>query len=188
MDNILDNIDNKHRQQHRQQITNLKKLVCRVINTFYLRIVEVNMCQSKSTLKKYTLFGWYDRKIFKTTITTKTGKWKGQVTLVIRFVSLDDMDNKGGPYSKSDLKIMAGVKIFHIIREHIGSVIIRYQDGLDELMNDSNFVSDSIGLTRNKLHKIGLKSCKWIFLICSNSCIKSKNVVKFSNNKHTQTG
>ena len=70
------------------------------------------------------------------------------------------MDNKGGPYSKSDLKIMAGVEIFHIIREHIGSVSIRYQDGLDELMNDSNFVSDSIGLTRNKLHKIGLKSCK----------------------------
>ena len=55
---------------------------------------------------------------------------------------------------------MAGVEIFHIIREHIGSVSIRYQDGLDELMNDSNFVSDSIGLTRNKLHKIGLKSCK----------------------------
>ena len=57
IDNILDNIDNKHRQQHRQQITNLKKLVCWVINTFYLRIVEVKMCQSKSTLKKYTLFG-----------------------------------------------------------------------------------------------------------------------------------
>ena len=55
---------------------------------------------------------------------------------------------------------MTGVEIFHIIREHIGSVIIRYQDGLCELMNDSNFFSDSIGLACNKLHKIGLKSSK----------------------------
>ena len=61
--------------------------------------MEVKICQSKSTPKKCTLFGWYDRHIFKitTAITKKpANKWKGQVTLVIRFVSLDDIDSKGG--------------------------------------------------------------------------------------------
>ena len=56
-------------------------------------------------------------------------------------------------YSKSNhVKIMVGIGTFDFIKELIGSIVIRYQDSLDELINDSDFVSDSIITTCPKLH------------------------------------
>ena len=65
------------------------------------------------------------------------------------------IDTKLTVYSKStNTKIMVGIKRFYI-RELIGSIIMRFHDGLEELINDSDF--ESIDRTCYKFHKIGLK-------------------------------
>lgn len=50
---------------------------------------------------------------------------------------------------------MVSIKRFDIIRDLIGSIIIRFHNGLEELINDNDF--GSIDGTCYKFHKIGLK-------------------------------
>ena len=62
-------------------------------------------------------------------------------------------------YSKNNnVKIMVGIKTFDIITEFIASIIIKFQDGSDELMNGSAFLFNSIGTAWYKFHKIGSRS------------------------------
>ena len=53
---------------------------------------------------------------------------------------------------------MVGIKTFDIITEFIASIIIKFQDGSDELMNGSDFLFNSIGTAWYKFHKIGSRS------------------------------
>ena len=62
-------------------------------------------------------------------------------------------------YSKNNnVKIIVGTKIFDIIREPTESIIIKFQDGSEELINGSDFVFKSMGTACYKFQKIGSKS------------------------------
>ena len=86
----------------------------------------------------------------------KSRKWKIQVTFVISFLSSNDRDTKLTVYPKTtNTKTMVDIKRFNIvrvIRKLNGSIIIRFHDGLEELINDSDF--DIFVGTCSKFHKI----------------------------------
>lgn len=50
---------------------------------------------------------------------------------------------------------MVSIKRFDTVRDLIGSIVIRFYNGLEELINDNDF--GSIDGTCYKFHKIGLK-------------------------------
>ena len=58
----------------------------------------------------------------------------------------------------NNLKITVGIKTFDIIREPTESIIMKFQDGSEELINGSDFVFKSMGTTCYKFQKIGSKS------------------------------
>ena len=59
-------------------------------------------------------------------------------------------------YSKNNnVKITVGFKTFDIIRELIESIIIKFQEGAEELMNGSDFAIKSIGTACYEFCEIG---------------------------------
>ena len=62
-------------------------------------------------------------------------------------------------YSKNNnVKIIVGTKTFDIIREPTESIIIKFQDGSEELINGSDFVFKIMCTACYKFQKIGSKS------------------------------
>ena len=60
-------------------------------------------------------------------------------------------------YLRSNNINIVGIELFGIIKELIGSIIVRFNDGLEESIMDY-FVPDNTGAPCYRFHEIGLKS------------------------------
>ena len=98
------------------------------------------------------------------------GEWKIQLTMTINFISSKDPNETRTMHSKSNnIEIMIGNETDGITEELFESLLQKYQEGLEEKMNRSEFVFDSLDILYYKLHKINLNrggsnidSLKWL--------------------------
>ena len=85
------------------------------------------------------------------------GKWKMHLTMEINFISSDVSDGSRILHTKSNnIEIMMGSETDEIIKELFGSLLQRYQEGLEELIRGSKFVFNAVNLLYSKLHKVSL--------------------------------
>ena len=81
--------------------------------------------------------------------------------MLINFISYKDSDTAQSRHTKSDnIEIMMGSETDDIIDKLFESLLQRYQEGLEESMKKSDFVSDSGDLLYYHLHKLSLKRGK----------------------------
>ena len=90
------------------------------------------------------------------------GEWKIQLSMKNNFVSSkDDSDETCIMNNWSDnIEIIMGSETDDIINELFKSFLQRYQEGLEESLNWSEFRFDSVDLLHYHLHKISLKRGK----------------------------
>ena len=82
---------------------------------------------------------------------------KTQLTIVIKFISSKDTDEKGVMHSKSDnIEIMIYTKADEVIEERFVSLLNRYQIWLETSMKSSDFIFHCVNLLHYKFHKINL--------------------------------
>ena len=105
------------------------------------------------------------------------GEWKINLTMAINFFSSKDSEEIHTMHSKSDnMEILIGNETDEIIEDLFDSLLQRYQKGLEESMNGSEFVFDNVDSLYYKLHKISLnrdRSYVDPLSICFNCCFKS---------------
>ena len=98
-------------------------------------------------------------------------EWKIQLTAAINFISSKpDSDETRIMHAKSDnIKIMIGSETNEVIEELFISLLQRYQEGLEESMKGSGFVSDGVNALYYDLNKTSLNrgrsyidSPKWL--------------------------
>ena len=83
------------------------------------------------------------------------GELKIQLILIINFISSKDSDEIRTMHKKNNnIKIIMDNEIDEIIEKHFESLLQKYQEGLEEKMEVSEFVFDSIDLLHYKLPKI----------------------------------
>ena len=79
--------------------------------------------------------------------------------IAINFISSKDSEETRTMHTKSnniDMIIMIGNKTDEIIKKLLESLLQRYQEGLEESMNGSEFIFDSVDVLYNNLNKISL--------------------------------
>ena len=79
--------------------------------------------------------------------------------IAINFISSKDSEETRTMHTKSnniDMIIMIGNKTDEIIKKLFESLLQRYQEGLEESMNGSEFIFDSVDVLYNNLNKISL--------------------------------
>ena len=77
--------------------------------------------------------------------------------MAINFISSKVSDETCNIHAKSNkLEILVGSKTDEIIKELFKSLLQRYQEGLEESMNGSEFIFDSVDVLYNNLNKISL--------------------------------
>ena len=79
--------------------------------------------------------------------------------IAINFISSKDSEETRTMHTKSnniDMIIMIGNKTDEIIKKLFESLLQRYQEGLEESMNGSEFILDSVDVLYNNLNKISL--------------------------------
>ena len=80
--------------------------------------------------------------------------WKIQLKIVIGFISSEDNDEESVMHSKSENKeIMINGTVGKVIKNFFESILNRYQNNLEKLMKDSEFVFDYVHLLCYKCHK-----------------------------------
>ena len=86
------------------------------------------------------------------------GEWKIHLTMAINFISSkEDSDETSIMRTKSDnIEIMMGSERDEIIEEFFKSLLLRYQDGLEESMRESEFIFDCVDALQYNLNKISL--------------------------------
>ena len=85
------------------------------------------------------------------------GEWKIRLTMAINFISSKDSDETRTMHGKSNnVEIMMGSETDEIIKELFKSFLRRYQEGLEELMRESEFIFDSVDALYYDLNKISL--------------------------------
>ena len=83
------------------------------------------------------------------------GELKIQLILIINFISSKDSDEIRTMHKKNNnIKIIMDNETDEIIEKHFESLLQKYQEGLEEKMEVSEFVFDSIDLLHYKLPKI----------------------------------
>ena len=83
------------------------------------------------------------------------GELKIQLILIINFISSKDSDEIRTMHKKNNnIKIIMDNETDEIIEKHFESLLQKYQEGLEEKMEVSEFVFDSIDLLHHKLPKI----------------------------------
>ena len=83
------------------------------------------------------------------------GELKIQLILIINFISSKDSDEIRTMYKKNNnIEIIMDNETDEIIEKHFESLLQKYQEGLEEKMEVSEFVFDSIDLLHYKLPKI----------------------------------
>ena len=89
---------------------------------------------------------------------TQYGEWEIRLTVSINFISCKDSNETPNMYTKSNnIEIMMGNHTNDIIEELLESILQRYQEGLEESMKGSEFISDSVNLLHYHLQKTSLK-------------------------------
>ena len=84
-------------------------------------------------------------------------EWKIQLTMLINFISSKDSDETYNMHTKSNnIEIMMGSETDDIIDELLESLLQKYQEGLEESMNGSGFIFDSVYLLYYHLQKTSL--------------------------------
>ena len=83
------------------------------------------------------------------------GELKIQLILIINFISSKDSDEIRTMYKKNNnIEIIMDNETDEIIEKHFESLLQKYQEGLEEKLEVSEFVFDSIDLLHYKLPKI----------------------------------
>ena len=83
------------------------------------------------------------------------GELKIQLILIINFISSKDSDEIRTMHKKNNnIEIIMDNETDEIIEKHFESLLQKYQEGLEEKMQVSEFVFDSIDLLHYKLPKI----------------------------------
>ena len=104
-----------------------------------------------------------------------------QLTLVINFMSSKDTDKKRVMHLKrSNIEVIIKNKADEVMQEVFESRLFKYQTGLEESMEDSNFVLDYVDLLYCKCHKTNPNCCGSEY-ITSPDWLKNK---KRSNKPH----
>ena len=76
------------------------------------------------------------------------GEWKFQLTIPINFITSKDSDETRNMHTKSDnIEIMMGSETDDIIDELCESFLQKYQEGLEESVEGSEFIFDSVDLS-----------------------------------------
>ena len=89
---------------------------------------------------------------------TQFGEWKIQLTMSINFISSKDSDETRNMHTKSNnIEILTGGQTNDITEELCESLLQRYQLGLEELMERSEFIFDNVNLVHYHLQKTSLK-------------------------------
>ena len=97
-------------------------------------------------------------------------EWKIYSTVAINFISSKDSDKTRTIHTKSDnIEVMIGNETDEITEKLFDSLLQRYQGGLAESMEGSEFVFDNVDLLYYKYHEICLNrggsytdSPKWL--------------------------
>ena len=77
--------------------------------------------------------------------------------MTINFISSKDTDEDRVMHSKSDnIEIMIYDKADEFIKEHFESLLSRYQTGLENSMENSDFIFDCVNFLHYKCHKTNL--------------------------------
>ena len=85
------------------------------------------------------------------------GEWKIQLIIAINFISSKDSNETCTMRTKSDkMEIMMGSETDETTEELFESHLQKYQEKLEESINGSDFVFNSIDLLYKKLYKISL--------------------------------
>ena len=87
---------------------------------------------------------------------TKLSSEKGkiQLTMSINFITSKDSDETRNMQTKSNnIEIMVGSETDEIIEEFFKPLLQRYQEGLEESMNGSEFIFDSVNILHYHLHQ-----------------------------------
>ena len=105
---------------------------------------------------------------------TTLGEWKIQLTMTIDFVSSEyGSDEIRTMHTKNDnIEIMMSRETNEITKKLLKLLLQRYQGRLEESMEGSEFVFDSVGLLEYKLKKISLN--RGISYIDSPEWLKNK--------------
>ena len=84
--------------------------------------------------------------------------WKNQLTMLINFISSKDSEVTRTMHTKShNVETMMSNERGKIIEKRFESLLIKYQEGLEESMRrGSNFIFDSVGLLYYHLQKTSL--------------------------------
>ena len=83
------------------------------------------------------------------------GELKIQLILIINFISSKDSDEIRTMHKKNNnIEIIMDNETDEIIEKHFESLLQKYQEGLEEKLEVSEFVFDSIDLLHYKLPKI----------------------------------
>ena len=106
------------------------------------------------SIKKYlNMIKPYSRDIIQDNKTQ--GELKIQLILIINFISSKDSDEIRTMHKKNNnIEIIMDNETDEIIEKHFESLLQKYQEGLEEKMQVSEFVFDSIDLLHYKLPKI----------------------------------
>ena len=97
---------------------------------------------------------------------TQFREWKIQVTMAINFISSKDSKETRTMHTKSDnIELMMVSETDEIINECFDSLLQKYQDGLEESMRRSKFITDSVDLLRYHLQKTSLKRSGSLILV-----------------------
>ena len=88
----------------------------------------------------------------------KSGAWKIQLIMKIKFISSRNFIESRDMYSKSDnFEIMMSSNTNYVIRDLFNSILRRYQGGLHESMRESEFAFDYVEYLNYIFPKVDLK-------------------------------
>ena len=115
-------------------------------------------------------------------------EWKIQLTMAINFISSKDSDETRTMHTKSNnVEIMIGSETDEAIEELFKSFLQKYQEGLEKLMRESEFVYDSVDALYYNFNKVSLS--RGGSYIDSRKWLRNKKATinpKIDNNKYFQ--
>ena len=89
------------------------------------------------------------------------GEWKVQLSIQVIFSSITDDNKTDIMHTKSDnIEILKGYSTSDITDRLYNTLINRYQEGLENKMNGSNYVFDNVNLLDINLNKISISRCR----------------------------
>ena len=130
------------------KVLNQSKNIINVIRPYLSDIINNHKAQGEWTIHSDNII----------TKDKTQGEWKIHLTMAINFISSkNDSYETRIIYTQSDnIEIMMSSETEEIIEELFESLLQRYQEGLEESMDGSHFIFDSIDALYCNLNKISL--------------------------------